>query len=168
MTFIPSLTFTELWVVFIEHLQRMWHASRERLPFRTPGSAPTHFWTCLCSKCWDQIPWACQVFTRLFTLNNPWYFLDYALICFMMTPLLFHICMPFRGGRAIGGARYGQGTGPIILDDVACRGREATLLDCSSRRLGSHNCGHHEDASVECQSMAPSVPVNINALPTSK
>ena len=86
----------------------------------------------------------------------------------MMTPLLFHIYMPFRGGRAIGGARYGQGTGRIVLDDVACRGGEATLLDCSSRGLGSHNCGHHEDASVECQAMAPLVPANINALPTSR
>ena len=75
--------------------------------------------------------------------------------------------MPFRGGRAIGGARYGQGTGRIVLDDVACQGGEATLLGCSSRGLGSHNCGHHEDASVECQAMAPSVPANINALPTS-
>ena len=42
MTFIPSLTFTELWVVSMEHLQRVWLASRERLPFRTPGSVP-HF-----------------------------------------------------------------------------------------------------------------------------
>ena len=40
MTFIPSLTFTELWVVSMEHLQRVWLASRERLPFRTPGSVP--------------------------------------------------------------------------------------------------------------------------------
>ena len=24
----------------MEHLQRVWHASRERLPFRTPGSVP--------------------------------------------------------------------------------------------------------------------------------
>ena len=45
MTFIPSLTFTELWVVSMEHLQRVWLASRERLPFRTPGSVP-HFGTC--------------------------------------------------------------------------------------------------------------------------
>ena len=34
-----------LWVVSMEHLQRVWHASRERLPFRTPGSVP-HFGTC--------------------------------------------------------------------------------------------------------------------------
>ena len=30
---------------FLEHLQRVWLASRERLPFRTPGSVP-HFGTC--------------------------------------------------------------------------------------------------------------------------
>ena len=40
INFIPSLTFTELWVVSMEHLQRVWLASRERLPFRTPGSVP--------------------------------------------------------------------------------------------------------------------------------
>ena len=80
MTFIhvPSLTFTELWVVSMEHLQRVWLASRERLPFRTPGSVPL-FGTCLCPNCWDQIPRTCHVFTRLFTLNTPWYFLDFAM-----------------------------------------------------------------------------------------
>ena len=61
----------------MEHLQRVWLASRERLPFRTPGSVP-HFGTCLCSNCWDQIPRTCHVFTRLFTSNTPWYFLDFA------------------------------------------------------------------------------------------
>ena len=34
--------------------------------------------TCFCSNCWDQIPRTCHVFTRLFTLNTPWYFLDFA------------------------------------------------------------------------------------------
>ena len=37
-----------------------------------------HFGTCLCSNCWDQIPRTCHVFTRLFTLNTPWYFLNFA------------------------------------------------------------------------------------------
>ena len=75
-----------LWVYYtipfgfiMEHLQRVWHASRERLPFRTPGSVP-HFGTCQCSNCWDQIPRTCHVFTRLFTSNTPWYFLGFA--CF--------------------------------------------------------------------------------------
>ena len=61
----------------MEHLQRVWHASRERLPFRTPGSVP-HCGTCLCSNCWEQIPHTCHVFTRLFTSITPWYFLDFA------------------------------------------------------------------------------------------
>ena len=46
MTLIPSLTFTELRVVSMEHLQRVLQASRERLPFRTPGSAPPPLGTC--------------------------------------------------------------------------------------------------------------------------
>ena len=42
---VPNLTFTELREVSMEHLRRVWHASRERLPFRTPGSVPD-FGTC--------------------------------------------------------------------------------------------------------------------------
>ena len=52
MTLIPSVTFTELWVVSMEHLQRVWHASRERLPFRTPclsfyATTNHHVWQCM-------------------------------------------------------------------------------------------------------------------------
>ncbi|MCB9526415.1 MAG: hypothetical protein H6702_23970 [Myxococcales bacterium] len=36
------------------------------------------------------------------------------------------------------------------LDDVSCQGDEARLADCASRPLGSHNCGHGEDVSVQC------------------
>ena len=39
MTLISTLTFTESCVNCMEYLQRVWHASRERLPFRTPASA---------------------------------------------------------------------------------------------------------------------------------
>ena len=46
MTSITSLTFTEFWLVSMEHLQRVWHASRERLSFRTPVSVPL-FWDLL-------------------------------------------------------------------------------------------------------------------------
>ena len=51
---------------------------------------------------------------------------------------------------AIHGAFYGQGSGPIWLDDVNCVGTEWTIGNCSHRRWGSHDCGHHEDASVNC------------------
>ena len=35
-----ELDLHRLWVVSMEHLQRVWHVSRERLPLRTPGSVP--------------------------------------------------------------------------------------------------------------------------------
>ena len=72
---VSYLTFIELREVSMEHLLRVWHASRERLPFRTPGAVP-HCGTCLCSNCWDQNPRTCHVFSRLFTSNTHWYFLD--------------------------------------------------------------------------------------------
>ena len=37
-----------------------------------------HFGTCLCSNCWDKVTGTCHVFTRLFTSNTLWYFLDFA------------------------------------------------------------------------------------------
>ena len=40
ITLKPDLTFTELRVVSTKHFQWVWLASRERLPFRTPGSSP--------------------------------------------------------------------------------------------------------------------------------
>ena len=37
---------------------------------------PPLFRTCLCSNCCDHISQICHVFTRLFSLNSPWYFLS--------------------------------------------------------------------------------------------
>ena len=48
-------------------------------------------------------------------------------------------------------AAFGEGSGGILLDDLSCNGREGNLLECSHRGIGSHNCGHHEDAGVTCE-----------------
>ena len=47
-------------------------------------------------------------------------------------------------------ARFGQGSGPIWMDNTQCTGREARLADCRFRGWGVHNCRHREDAGVVC------------------
>ena len=58
----------------------------------------------------------------------------------------------FRDALAANGnARYGHGTGLILLVDVNCSGSESSLLSCRHRGVRIHNCRHSEDASVLCE-----------------
>ncbi|XP_071836531.1 scavenger receptor cysteine-rich domain-containing protein DMBT1-like [Apostichopus japonicus] len=50
-------------------------------------------------------------------------------------------------------AKFGQGSDPIWLDQVACSGSEQHIEDCGSNEWGEHDCGHHEDASVSCRTV---------------
>ena len=63
------------------------------------------------------------------------------------------VCSELGLGKAVVAipkAFYGQGSGQIWLDDVNCVGTEKTITSCSHNGLGSHNCSHTEDASVNC------------------
>ena len=62
-----------------------------------------------------------------------------------MNFLLLHAAL-----EALSQASFGQGTGAIFLDDLACTGDETSLFSCSHSGVGTHNCAHSEDAGVRC------------------
>ncbi|XP_022091235.1 scavenger receptor cysteine-rich domain superfamily protein-like [Acanthaster planci] len=47
-------------------------------------------------------------------------------------------------------ANFGQGSGPILIDGLACAGDEELVEECRHEGWGSHNCQHYEDAGVVC------------------
>ncbi|XP_040920255.1 deleted in malignant brain tumors 1 protein-like [Toxotes jaculatrix] len=63
------------------------------------------------------------------------------------------VCRESNCGTALEakkGAFFGQGKDNIWLDDVQCTGHETSILKCSHKQFGDHNCGHGEDAGVIC------------------
>lgn len=47
-------------------------------------------------------------------------------------------------------AYFGEGTGPIHVDNVKCSGEERSIADCIKQLPATHNCRHSEDAGVIC------------------
>ncbi|CAL8317328.1 unnamed protein product [Gadus morhua 'NCC'] len=63
------------------------------------------------------------------------------------------VCRKLGCGRVLSaprGATFGPGQGPIGLVDINCTGHESELTQCD-RGLGTHDCGHQEDAAVVCE-----------------
>lgn len=55
--------------------------------------------------------------------------------------------------EAYSNARYGVGSGRILLDDLECYGNERSVVDCRSGGWYQENCDHGEDAGVSCHGM---------------
>ena len=60
------------------------------------------------------------------------------------------LILMISGATARLNAAFGQGTAPILLDDVRCRGLEYRLIECSNRGIEVEDCNHNQDAGVRC------------------
>ena len=69
--------------------------------------------------------------------------------CYQMSIVLCFSSLS-TDATALSFAFFGQGTGPIVLDDVRCAGTEDRLVDCP-HDPSTVDCVHSEDASVRCQ-----------------
>ena len=56
----------------------------------------------------------------------------------------------FRNIQAYSSAAFGQGNGPIMLDNLNCNGRETDISECPSNGWFKNDCTHRKDASVSC------------------
>ena len=63
--------------------------------------------------------------------------------------MIMYIIIYVLGGRY---KSFGPGTGPILLSNVGCTGKELSLLECRQQSCGAISCSHSIDVGVVCQS----------------
>ena len=87
------------------------------------------------------------------------YYTVKSLIHSTLLQTFFHLS--FIAAIAYSRAYYGQASGSIHLDNLACTGSEGRLIDCS---YDSHtaDCTHSEDAGLSCSTCEQVIPLTIN------
>ncbi|NXW50739.1 DMBT1 protein, partial [Nyctiprogne leucopyga] len=73
------------------------------------------------------------------------------------------VCHQLGCGTAMAapaGAWFGEGSGPIWLNGLRCRGTEERLALCRHRGWRPHVCAHEEDASAVCSVTVSPVPMS--------
>ena len=75
--------------------------------------------------------------------DDSWGTVDASVVCRQLgfTPL---------GAASFSNATFGQGSGPILLDEVRCVGTESRLADCPADPIGVHKCEQSASAGVRC------------------
>lgn len=69
------------------------------------------------------------------------------------------ICKMLGLGEALLAPRsalFGEGSGPIWINEVDCNGDENNINQCSYEPAGSHDCSHRQDAGVLCSGVTAS------------
>ena len=75
--------------------------------------------------------------------DDDWNLQDAAVVC--------HQLGYINAISALGSARLGAGSGPILFSELDCIGNESTITECHHLLTGVYNCSHSEDVGVVCE-----------------
>ena len=64
-----------------------------------------------------------------------------------------HIGYTTVSAETIDSDYFGEGSGPILLDELGCWGGECRLDLCYNSGWRNHDCNHYEDVGVRCHGM---------------
>ena len=100
-------------------------------------------WGTVCDDSWDAND--AKVVCRQLGYSTHGKAYYYTVVSFCLCITMVMVCIDAVAYR---NAHFGQGTGPILVDNAACAGTETALIQCS--HSSTHNCYHYEDAGVKC------------------